>query len=251
MRKNVIAGNWKMNNDLNASIRLISELKKELSDKNPNVKIIICPPFTSLETASALIKDSIIELGAQNMYSEESGAFTGEISPNMLVSVGCKYVILGHSERRTIFNEPNQLINKKIKAAVKNNLAPIFCVGETLSERENGITFKVVEQQITEGLEGLSETELQNLIIAYEPVWAIGTGRNATPEQAQEVHKFIRELISKLYSSSFAANITIQYGGSVKPENSIELMSQPDIDGALVGGACLKADSFIKIVESI
>ncbi|MEW6196482.1 MAG: triose-phosphate isomerase [Bacteroidota bacterium] len=251
MRRNVIAGNWKMNNDLNASIRLISELKKELLDKTPNAKVIICPPFISLETASTLIKGSIIELGAQNMYFEENGAFTGEISPNMLVSTGCKYVILGHSERRTIFNESNQTINKKIKAAVKNNLAPIFCIGETLSERENGITFKVVEQQVKEGLEGLSESELQNLIIAYEPVWAIGTGRNATPEQAQEVHKFIRELISKLYSNSFASNVTIQYGGSVKPENSRELMAQPDIDGALVGGACLKADSFIKIIESI
>ena len=250
MRTKVVAGNWKMNNDLNRSINLIGELKKGLSEKNLNVKVIVCPPFTSLETASTLLKGNEIKLGAQNMYFEESGAFTGEVSPLMLKSVGCEYVILGHSERRTIFGETNQLINKKIKTAVKHGIKPIFCIGETLDERENGTTFKIIETQIREGLEGLNETDLSTLIIAYEPVWAIGTGRNATPEQAQEVHKFIRELIAKLYSEAFANNLVIQYGGSVKPENSKDLMSQPDIDGALVGGACLKADSFIKIIES-
>ncbi len=250
MRKKVVAGNWKMNNDINSSVTLINEIKKGLNEKNLNVEVIICPPFTSLETANVLIKDTPIKLGAQNMYFETSGAFTGEISPLMLKSVGCEYVILGHSERRTIFLESNQLINKKIKSAVSNGLKPIFCIGETLQERENGETFKVVETQIREGLADLSENELKNLIIAYEPVWAIGTGRNATPEQAEEVHKFIRELITQIYSREFAEKLIIQYGGSVKPENSKDLMSQPDIDGALVGGACLKADSFIKIIES-
>jgi triosephosphate isomerase len=196
------------------------------------------------------LKESGIKLGAQNMYFEESGAFTGEISPAMIKSVGCEFVILGHSERRTIFGETNQTINKKIKAAVKHEIKPIFCIGETLDERESGVTFKVIETQVKEGLSGLSEVELANLIIAYEPVWAIGTGKNATPAQAQEVHKFIRDLISKLYSPAFAEKLVIQYGGSVKPDNSKELMSQPDIDGALVGGACLKADPFIKIIES-
>ncbi len=250
MRTKVVAGNWKMNNDLNGSINLISEIKNGLSDKNLNVISILCPPFTSLETANALLKQSVIKLGAQNMYFEESGAFTGEISPSMLKSVGCEYVILGHSERRTIFGETNQTINQKIKTAVKHSIKPIFCIGETLAERESGVTFKVIETQVKEGLAGFSESELVNLIVAYEPVWAIGTGRNATPEQAQEVHKFIRELIAKMYSAAFAEKLVIQYGGSVKPDNSKELMSQPDIDGALVGGACLKADSFIKIIES-
>ncbi|MEG8945987.1 triose-phosphate isomerase [Rosettibacter firmus] len=250
MRTKVVAGNWKMNNDINSSVTLINEIKKGLNQKNINVKVIICPPFTSLETAYALIKETPIKLGAQNMYFEKSGAFTGEISPLMLKSVGCEYVILGHSERRTIFMESNQLINKKIKAAISNGLNPIFCIGETLEEREAGKTFNVVETQIREGLANLSEQELSNLIIAYEPVWAIGTGRNATPEQAEEVHKFIRDLIANLYSKEFAEKLIIQYGGSVKPENSKDLMSQPDIDGALVGGACLNAESFIKIIES-
>ncbi len=248
MRKKVVAGNWKMNNDLHGTVNLISDLKKELNAKNVKAEVIICPPFTSLETASTLLKDSVIKLGAQNMYFEESGAFTGEVSVSMLKSVGCEYVILGHSERRTIFGEGDQVINKKIKTAIKFGLKPIFCIGETLEEREKGITFKVVETQIQNGLQDLSENDLSNLIIAYEPVWAIGTGRNATPQQAQEVHQFIRGLISKLYSSNFARQLVIQYGGSVKADNAQELLSQPDIDGALVGGACLKADSFIKII---
>ena len=250
MRTKVIAGNWKMNNDLNGSVKLISEIKKGIEGKNLYAKMIVCPPFTSLEAINSLLKDTEIKLGAQNMHYEESGAFTGEVSASMLLSVSCEYVILGHSERRTIFKETNSLINKKISAAIKNNLKPIFCIGETLEERENGSTFQIVETQIQEGLYQLNESQLSNLIIAYEPVWAIGTGKNATPDQAQEVHKFIRNLITKLYSFDFAEQLVIQYGGSVKPENSKDLMSQPDIDGALVGGACLKADSFVKIIES-
>ena len=250
MRKKIIAGNWKMNNDINATVNLISEIKKELSGKNVNADAIVCPPFINLETAKALLKDSSVKLAAQNVYFEESGAFTGEISPSMLKSVGCEFVILGHSERRTIFGESDQLINKKIKASIKNLLKPIFCVGETLEEREKGVTFKIIERQIRNGLEGISESELENLIVAYEPVWAIGTGRNATPQQAQEVHQFIRGLIAKIYSQNFADQLVIQYGGSVKADNAKELLSQPDIDGALVGGACLKAESFVKIIEA-
>lgn len=251
MHKKVIAGNWKMNNDLHETVSLISELKKELNDKNVETEVIICPPFISLETASTLLKDSAIKLGAQNMYFEESGAFTGEVSVSMLKSAGCEYIILGHSERRTIFGESDQIINKKIKTAIKFGLKPIFCIGETLEEREKGITFKVIENQIQNGLKDLKENDLSNLIIAYEPVWAIGTGRNATPQQAQEVHQFIRGLISKIYSSNFARQLVIQYGGSVKADNAKELLSQPDIDGALVGGACLKADSFAKIINAV
>ncbi|MCX6168780.1 MAG: triose-phosphate isomerase [Ignavibacteriales bacterium] len=250
MRKKIIAGNWKMNNDIHETVNLISEIKKELSGKKVNADAIVCPPFINLETAKALLKDSSIKLGAQNVYFEESGAFTGEISPSMLKSVGCEFVILGHSERRTIFAESDQVINKKIKASIKNLLKPIFCVGETLEEREKAVTFKVIERQVRNGLGGISESELEFLIVAYEPVWAIGTGRNATPQQAQEVHQFIRTLIAKLYSQNFADQLVIQYGGSVKADNAKELLSQPDIDGALVGGACLKAESFVKIIEA-
>lgn len=250
MRKKIIAGNWKMNNGIKETVNLISDIKKELSGKKVYADVIICPPFINLETAHALLKDSSIKLGAQNIYFEESGAFTGEISASMLKGVGCEYVILGHSERRTIFGENDQIINNKMKTAIKNELKPIFCVGETLEEREKGVTFKVIETQVKNGLNLLRESELEHLIIAYEPVWAIGTGRNATPQQAQEVHLFIRELIGKMYSQIFAAQLVIQYGGSVKADNAKELLSQPDIDGALVGGACLKADSFIKIIEA-
>ncbi|MEW6506631.1 MAG: triose-phosphate isomerase [Bacteroidota bacterium] len=250
MRKKIVAGNWKMNKDLPSSISLISDIKNEIAGKNYNTKIIICPPATSLETAGVLLKGTNISLGAQNMYFEESGAYTGEISAKMLKSVGCQYVILGHSERRTIFNETDEIINLKIKAALKNNLKPIFCIGETLEERENEKTFQVIERQITYGLKGFTELEIETLVIAYEPVWAIGTGRNATPSQAQEVHKFIRNLLQIKYSSNLSDNLIIQYGGSVKPENARELMAQNDIDGALVGGACLQSDSFIKIVEA-
>ncbi|MBS3945245.1 MAG: triose-phosphate isomerase [Melioribacter sp.] len=250
MRTKIVAGNWKMNNDLNASISLISEIKNSLIGKNYKTKIIICPPFTSLETTNALLKGTSISLGAQNMYYEESGAYTGEISAKMLISVGCEFVIIGHSERRTIFKESDETINLKLKAALANNLKPIFCIGETLEERENDKTFDVIRRQLIAGLKDLGESEIQSIIIAYEPVWAIGTGKNATPNQAQEVHKFIRDLLQREYSTYLSDNTIIQYGGSVKPENANELMSQPDIDGALVGGACLKSDSFIKIVES-
>ncbi|HOJ08551.1 MAG: triose-phosphate isomerase [Ignavibacteriae bacterium] len=251
MRKNVIAGNWKMNNDLAQSEKLIVELKNLLQNEKPNCDVIICPPFTSLSEASKLLKGSNIKLGAQNMYFEESGAFTGEVSASMLKSAGCEYVILGHSERRTIFEESDEVINKKIRKALSAGLKPIFCVGELLSERETGITNDVIKRQILSGLQGVTEEEVKNIIIAYEPVWAIGTGKTATPSQAQEVHEFIRDLIQIDYSLETANDVTIQYGGSVKPENAKELLSQKDIDGALVGGACLKADLFMGIIKSV
>ncbi len=250
MRRKVIAGNWKMHNDLKQSEDLIKSLKELLKDKSVNCDVIMCPPFTSLSEASKLVNGSIIKLGAQNMHFEEKGAFTGEISASMLKSVGCEYVILGHSERRTIFNESDETINKKIKKALEQELKPIFCIGETLEEREKEITKDVVKRQVEKGLEGISSEQMKKLILAYEPVWAIGTGKTATPQQAQEVHGFIRGLILLKYGSDIAEDLVIQYGGSVKPDNASELLSQKDIDGALVGGACLKADSFMGIITN-
>ena len=250
MRRKVIAGNWKMHNDLKQSEDLIKSLKELLKDKSVNCDVIMCPPFTSLSEASKHVNGSIIKLGAQNMHFEDKGAFTGEVSASMLKSVGCEYVILGHSERRTIFNESDETINKKIKKAFEQGLKPIFCIGETLEEREKEITKDVVKRQVEKGLEGISSEQMKNLIIAYEPVWAIGTGKTATPQQAQEVHEFIRGLISSKFGSDIAEDLVIQYGGSVKPDNASELLSQKDIDGALVGGACLKADSFMGIITN-
>jgi triosephosphate isomerase len=249
MRKKVIAGNWKMNNDINESQYLVSGIINGLGNDD-KCDVIVCPPFTSLNDVNSLIKETQIKLGAQNMYYEESGAYTGEISASMLKSVGCEYVILGHSERRTIFNETDETINKKIKKAVKSGLKVIFCIGETLSQRENGTTNDVVRLQLIKGLQNVYEQDFKNVIIAYEPVWAIGTGKTATPEQAQEVHSFIRNLIEENYSRESAEEIIIQYGGSVKPDNAAKLLSQTDIDGALVGGACLKADSLLSIIAA-
>jgi triosephosphate isomerase len=249
MRKKVIAGNWKMNMDLHQSQKLVSGIINGLGKDN-KAEVIVCPPFTSLSEVSNLLKGTQIRLGAQNMYFEESGAFTGEVSADMLKSAGCEYVILGHSERRVIFGESDELINKKIKTALEKGLKPIFCIGELLEQRESGETMRVVSAQIEKGLEGITTEQIKNIIIAYEPVWAIGTGKTATPEQAQEVHYFIRELAVKKFSTSTAENLIIQYGGSVKPENAGELLAQKDIDGALVGGACLKADSFLSIIAS-
>ncbi len=250
MRKKVIAGNWKMNKDLTESQNLISKIVSELGNEKLNCEVIICPPFTSLSEAAGLIKGSAVKLGAQNMHFEENGAFTGEISAAMLKSVGCEFVIAGHSERRALFGETDQLVNKKIKKILSSGLKPIFCVGETLEERESGVMKDVIKRQVTEGLKDITANQLANIILAYEPVWAIGTGKTATPGQAEEVHAFIRGLIEENYSSDAAENLTIQYGGSVKPDNAADLLSQQDIDGALVGGACLKSDSFIGIIKS-
>jgi triosephosphate isomerase (TIM) len=249
-RTKVIAGNWKLNKDVHQTQELLTGLKSALTFDLKGVKVIVCPPFTSLETASRWTKDSSMALGAQNMYHEDEGAFTGEISPRMLKSVGCEYVILGHSERRQIFGETDEFINKKVKKAIASGLVPIVCVGETLEQREKNVTAQVVTTQVRGVLKDVSAEQAEKIIIAYEPVWAIGTGRNATPQQAEEVHLLIRTLLAELYSPATAEQVIVQYGGSVKPDNAAELLWQPNVDGALVGGACLKVDSFSAIIKA-
>ena len=251
MRNVIIAGNWKMYKDLAGTTELIDALKAKLGTLRSRTTVVVCPPFTSLALASTLLKGSAIRLGAQNMSERDEGAFTGEISWNMLRSAGCEYVILGHSERRQYFGEKDELINLKAKKAIASSLKPIICVGETLAEREGGITDRVITAQVKGVLAGLTKSEMGSVVIAYEPVWAIGTGKTATPAQAQEVHQLIRKLISQLYDWPLAEQTVIQYGGSVKPDNASELLSQNDIDGALVGGACLKADSFSAIINAV
>ncbi|MDD5129144.1 MAG: triose-phosphate isomerase [Candidatus Omnitrophica bacterium] len=247
MRKTIIAGNWKMYKNLKDGQDLAVSLRRDLY-KIENVDIVICPPFTLLAYLADALETSNIKVGGQDLYWQEEGAFTGEVSPLMLKDAGCQYVIIGHSERRQFFGETNETVNKKIKAALKNELTPIVCVGENLQEREADKTFKVIEDHVNNGLAGISASDMLKLVVAYEPVWAIGTGKTATPEQAQEVHKFIRDLLKKNYSQEVADSVRIQYGGSVKPENITELMNKPDVDGALVGGASLKADSFSAII---
>lgn len=237
-----------MNKTVDESISLANGLKRALFSIE-NVEIVLCPSFTSLGELVDVVSGSNISLGAQNMYWEPEGAFTGEISSKMIKSIGCKYVIIGHSERRAYFGETDQTVNKKVKAAIKDGLLPIMCVGEKLEERERGKTFDIVSRHVEKGLDGVSESDAVKVVIAYEPVWAIGTGRNATPEQAEEVHDFIRKILRKKYGETPAENIRIQYGGSVKPENIEQLMAEKDIDGALVGGASLKEESFIDIVK--
>jgi len=249
MRRKIIAGNWKMNNTITESLELVRNLTIEVKDVK-DVEIIVCPAFTALHSVSQQIEGSNIKLGAQNLFWEEKGAFTGEISAAMLKDTHCEYVIIGHSERRNIFKETNQNINKKIKAAQRIGLLPIVCVGERLEERQKDKTFNVISDHIHGALEDLSADDLNRIIIAYEPVWAIGTGQNATPQQAQEVHAYIRKMITDGFGKEPAKNLSILYGGSVKPENIAALIRQPDIDGALVGGASLKADSFIQLVKS-
>jgi len=251
MRPIVIAGNWKMHKDLRASEELIRAVRAEESSfADSPVQVILCPPFTSLSRAADLLRGSRIHLGAQNMSEHNEGAFTGEISWNMLRSAGCSYVIVGHSERRQLFGETDGLINRKAKKALANGLTPIVCVGETLEQREGGETVEVVSTQVRGVLEGLSGHDAGRTILAYEPVWAIGTGRNATPDQAQEVHSHIRMLLENMFDARTSQRIVIQYGGSVKPDNARALLSQPDIDGALVGGACLDSSSFWGIIRS-
>lgn len=248
MRKPIIAGNWKMNKTVGEAAELVTALKGKVAGVT-DVDIVVGPTFTALSAVAEIIKGSNIKLAAQDMYWEESGAFTGEISPVMLKDVECQYVIIGHSERRAYFSETNETVNNKVKAAHAHSLSPIVCVGEKLEERESGITKDVVKDHVVNGLAGLTEEQMLNTVIAYEPVWAIGTGKTATPEQAQEVHKFIRELLADLYSATVAEVVRIQYGGSVKPDNVADLMAQPDIDGGLIGGASLDADSFTQIVK--
>lgn len=250
MRRYLIAGNWKMNKTVGEAVELargLVENVKDISDRD----VLICPPFTALYPVYQVIKGTNVKLGAQDVFYEDSGAFTGEISPIMLRDVGCEYVIIGHSERRHILGETDEIINRKVKNALRNGLKVILCVGELLEEREAGKTIDVVREQTIRGLEGVGIEEVRNLVIAYEPVWAIGTGKTARPEDAQEVQSYIRSLISQLYSGEIASNMVIQYGGSVKASNIDELMAMPDIDGVLVGGASLFLEEFTRIVKFV
>ena len=250
MRKKIIAGNWKMYTDIFESAELVKALVEKIRNLHSHVEVVLCPPFTSLVVVSSLLKGTTIKLGAQNIHEEDEGAFTGEISPKMVKSIGCQYVILGHSERREYFHETNDIVNRKVKKALASGLTPIVCVGERLEEREKDITDQVVGTQVKGVLKDLRGSDIGNLLIAYEPVWAIGTGRTATPEQAEEVHQLIRKLVGQLYNWTVAEKLIVQYGGSVKRENAADLLSQPNIDGALVGGASLKADSFASIIRA-
>ncbi|MGN1269464.1 MAG: triose-phosphate isomerase [Clostridia bacterium] len=248
MRKKVIAGNWKMNMLPNEAISFIEKLAP-MVEKSEN-EVILCVPYTDLFYSLLTAQNTNIKIGAQNMHWEEKGAYTGEISGQMLKCIGVEYVIIGHSERRQYFLETDETVNKKVKSALKNELKPIVCVGETLEQRENGIQEQIITTQTKLALEGLDENQLQNVIIAYEPIWAIGTGKTATSEDANEAIKSIRNQVAKDFGSNVAQNITILYGGSVKPENSKELFSMSDIDGGLVGGASLKVDDFEKIISA-
>ena len=248
MRKYLIAGNWKMNLTRDSSVALIHGLL-DILVPGENVEVAVCPPAVYLHDVGAALRGSHVALGAQNMHHEASGAYTGEVSGEMLCDLGCQYVILGHSERRQLFGETDAGVNQKIFAALEKELTPIVCVGETLEERESDQTSAVIAEQVRGSLAGLSAEQAGKLVIAYEPVWAIGTGKTASPEQAEEVHSQIRSLLTELFGET-AETIRIQYGGSVKPDNAAELLGKPNIDGALVGGASLKADGFAAIVAA-
>ncbi len=249
LRKKLIAGNWKMNKTAADGVALARDLSAELG-RETAVDIVLCPPFTALEGVGQVLEGQSIKLGAQNMHPEKNGAFTGEVSAEMLRSLFVTHVILGHSERRTYFAETDTLVNRKVLAALANQLKPIFCVGETLAEREAGATLTVIQRQVEGGLQGVTPQQITTVIIAYEPVWAIGTGKVATTAQAQEVHAFIRELLTKLYGVPLAQKVRILYGGSMKPSNAAELLAAKDIDGGLIGGAALEAKSFIDLVKA-
>ncbi len=244
MRKPFIAANWKMNKTVPEAEAFLSEFLPEVSNVT-DADIVIAPPFTALKTVGEKLKGTNVILAAQNVFYEEKGAYTGEISPSMLLDAGCSYVIIGHSERRQYFNETDEIVNKKIKTALKNGLKVILCIGESLAQRQEGKTNDVLKEQLTNGLK---DVDIENIVIAYEPIWAIGTGVTATPEQAEDAHSYIRKEISSIYGNKAEA-LRILYGGSVTPDNVNDLMTCPDVDGALVGGASLKPDSFSKIVK--
>ena len=248
-RKYFIAGNWKMNKTAAEATTLIDAIKAKVGSQD-KVDVAVCPPFTALDAASKALAGSTIKLGAQNMHFEAHGAFTGEVAADMLKEFSCTYVILGHSERREYFKECNCLINKKVKAVLANGMKPILCVGEKLEEREAGKTLDIVSEQTVKGLEGISKEDAKNVVVAYEPVWAIGTGKTATPAMAQEVHAAIRKVLADAFGADVADSIQILYGGSMKPENADALLAEKDIDGGLIGGAALKADSFVALIES-
>lgn len=249
MRKKFIAGNWKMNSSRSDGVALASAVAQGVG-ASTDVEVAVCPPSCYLAAVGEALAGSAVGLGAQNCYHEAKGAFTGEISPGMLADIGCRYVILGHSERRQIFRETSAEVDRKVQAALAAKLIPIVCVGETLDERQAGKTTSIVREQVEGSLAGTSAEQMANIVIAYEPIWAIGTGVVATPDQAEEVHADLRKLLEVRYNSQVAASVRIQYGGSVNAENAALLLSQPNIDGALVGGASLKADSFLTIVKA-
>jgi triosephosphate isomerase len=249
IRKKLIAGNWKMNKTSSDAVALVSEIVAAVG-RATDVDVVVCPPFTSLESVFKAIDGSTVKLGAQNMHPEASGAYTGETSAAMLRALFASYVIVGHSERRTYFAETDAFINQKVLAALKAQLKPILCVGETLGERESGSTLKVVQTQLEGALEGVSKDLATSVVLAYEPVWAIGTGKVATTEQAQEVHAFIRGLLTKLFGAATSGKMRILYGGSMKPANAAELLMQKDIDGGLIGGASLESRSFVDLVKA-
>jgi triosephosphate isomerase len=247
-RRPLIAGNWKMFKTCSEAVETAKHLVKLVSTST-DVDVMIAPPFTALAQVSDVVRGTCISLGAQNLFWEPEGAYTGEISSSMLVSAGCQYVIIGHSERRQYFNETDESVNKKIKSSLNNGLIPVMCVGESEKERELKETFSVLDKQVKNGLEGFFPDDLKTLVIAYEPIWAIGTGKTATTEQAQEVHEFLRTMLEKIFGNRLAKSMRILYGGSVKPDNIVELMSMLDVDGALVGGASLDPETFSKIVQ--
>jgi triosephosphate isomerase len=247
-RKPIIAGNWKMHKTCQEAGDTAARLARKAQDVAA-VDVMIAPPFTALAVVSEAIKGSPVRLGAQNLFWEDKGAFTGEVSGQMLVSAGCDYVIIGHSERRQYFGETDETVNKRLRASLASGLIPVMCVGESEDEREQGKTFSVLDKQVKMGLEGFLSADLNSLVIAYEPVWAIGTGKTATSDQAQEVHHYLRSMLADLFGAPLAQAMRILYGGSVKPDNVKELMSMPDIDGALVGGASLDPDTFSRIVH--
>lgn len=247
MRKPIIAGNWKMNKTSAEAVKFIDEIKESVN--GTDVEAVICAPFTALKDLKQAAEGTDIKIGAQNMHYEESGAYTGEISASMLSEIGVDYVIIGHSERRQYYNETDETVNKKIKKAFESRITPIFCVGETLEQRESDKTKEIVKDQIEKGLEGLSKENAKEIVIAYEPIWAIGTGKTASSTDANEVIAYIRETIKDIYSEEISEEVRIQYGGSVKPSNVEEIMNESDIDGALVGGASLEAKDFIELVN--
>jgi triosephosphate isomerase len=249
MRTPLLAGNWKMYKSLGEALALVGELRSSLEKDPTSRDVLVAPPFTALAAVAEALRGSGVRVAGQTMHSAKEGAFTGEVSPVMLKDAGASHVILGHSERRQLFGETDAGVGGKARAAFDHGLVPIVCVGETLAEREAGGIFAVVERQLDKALAALTPDEASNAVVAYEPVWAIGTGRTATPGQAQEVHAFIRRRVSASHGEAVAAALRILYGGSVKPDNVDALMAEPDLDGALVGGACLKADSFLRIVR--
>jgi len=248
-RRPIIAGNWKMNKTVAEARKLALDIKNGALNQTDDVEVLICPPFGSLYAVNEILKGSAVKLGAQNCYWETKGAFTGEMSPAMIKELGCDYTIVGHSERRSYFGETDEWVSRKARALLDARLSPIICVGEVLEDRESGRTNDVVRGQLLGALDVLSSEDMLQAVLAYEPVWAIGTGKTASPEQAQEVHAFMRNILIDLHGLEVALRVRIQYGGSVKPENVTALMGQPDIDGALVGGASLEAASFLKLVS--